>query len=528
MRLTGRAAAALLGALVLAACAGAAPAVDATRVDVDAARIVKRLDPAPLGINVNYLADDDAERPPGSASLAPALREMGISVLRYPGGEKSDGYLWSVPPFDVPEPTLARTGPDEWPAADARFTADGGNRFVIDPLDFDEFIRLARDARAEPVVVVAFDSMYKRAAAGGRAPSRQQLLETAVAWVRYANVLHDYDVRYWELGNESYVRSAVNGAARSAREYARDAREFAIAMKAVDPSILVGVNGLSPPWWDTVLAIAGDSIDFLAVHAYPVGNWQHGYADFLSGGPAMTRNARIAACAIAKAERRAGKERWFVAMTELGAIRFDDLGWRNTNDLGHALVLFDLVGRHLELPGVRFVQTWGTRFPGSQEPTKEQDEPNATDALAADNSLLAHGLAVSLWGRFLGDELVFAKAPEPLIAYASRSTASGALTLYLLNAGAVALDAEIKVRGYAADATGAVWLFSGSDLQDAAPELRRTQDAVLRDGRLSLRLPAYSISVVSLVVAPTDGRERASRTAHGRGMTSEVEVEECA
>lgn len=497
--------------LALAAGARAASAVDLSCVDVDAERVVKRLGPTPVGINLNYLADDETGRPPRSASLAPTLREMGMRVLRYPGGEKSDSYLWSVPPFGSPAPTLARTGPGEWPAGDARFTDDGGSRLVVDPLDFDEFIRVARDAQAEPVVVVAFDSMYKRAAAGGRAPSRRQLVETAVAWVRYANVLHDYGVKYWELGNESYLRSAVNGAARSAREYARDANEFAIAMKAVDPSILVGVNGLSLAWWDTVLSVAGDSIDFLAVHAYPAAEWLRGYEDFHAGGPSMTRNARIATQAIARQEETVRGRRWFIAMTEIGSIRFDDRGWPNTNDVAHALVLFDLVGRHLLLPEVRFVQMWGTRFPGGPRQAGERGQPDATDALADDNSLLAQGLAMSLWGRFLGDELVFARAPEPLVAYASRASASGALTLFVLNRGLAATDAEIHVQGYATDATGAAWLFTGDGLQDTAPELRRMQDAVLRDGRVLLKLPAYSISVMRLLATTPDETERAQR-----------------
>jgi alpha-L-arabinofuranosidase len=51
----------------------------------------------PLGINTDFFVDDDANRP-SSRKLDEALAEMGVKYLRYPGGEKSDGYLWSVAP----------------------------------------------------------------------------------------------------------------------------------------------------------------------------------------------------------------------------------------------------------------------------------------------------------------------------------------------------------------------------------------------------------------------------------------------
>ena len=41
-------------------------------------------------------------------SLAEAIAQMGARFLRYPGGEKSDSYLWSVPPYSHSQPTLAR------------------------------------------------------------------------------------------------------------------------------------------------------------------------------------------------------------------------------------------------------------------------------------------------------------------------------------------------------------------------------------------------------------------------------------
>jgi alpha-N-arabinofuranosidase len=106
--------------------------------------------------------------------------------------------------------------------------------------------------------------------------------EEAAAWVEYCNGPatsrygalraanghpEPYRVKYWELGNEiwgDWVRGHSD-AATYARNYVRYHR----AMRAVDGSlqfIAVGDNDMS--WNRTLLEIAGDSIDYLAIHHY--------------------------------------------------------------------------------------------------------------------------------------------------------------------------------------------------------------------------------------------------------------------
>ncbi|MGE5528811.1 MAG: alpha-L-arabinofuranosidase, partial [Patescibacteria group bacterium] len=170
----------------------------AARVTVDAAAVLSERAVNPLGINTNYIMDDDNNRAP-DRPLAEALAEMGVRFLRYPGGEKSDAYLWSVHPFEAPKPTLARVGRGEWPSGAHHFVRESDFKtFKFDPLDFDEFIALCRATGTEPNVVVCYDCIYKPGAWVGR----QDLIDTAAAWVRYANVVKGYGVKYWEIGNE--------------------------------------------------------------------------------------------------------------------------------------------------------------------------------------------------------------------------------------------------------------------------------------------------------------------------------------
>ena len=180
--------------------------------------------------------------------------------------------------------------------------------------------------------------------AGGTAPTKQQLIDTAVAWVRYANITQGYGVKYREIGNESYVNS-YNGGAK-AYDYAPDLVEFAQGMKAVHPTIPIGTNGpdsqyargeldASVAWWQTVLTIAAPAIDFLAVHSYPAWEWGS-YEYYRTKTPKLTGAADGATAALA-VWAPAHAQRIQIAVTEMNSADLSKGGWSsdNNNSLGH-------------------------------------------------------------------------------------------------------------------------------------------------------------------------------------------------
>ncbi|MFD0392375.1 hypothetical protein ACFQ3Z_04465 [Streptomyces nogalater] len=80
--------------------------------------------------------------------------------------------------------------------------------------------------------------------------------EEAAGWVRYANITKDYGAKYWEIGNEIYGNGHYGSgwehddhADKSPREYARQVRAYAEAMKAVDPTVRIGAVLTAPGEW---------------------------------------------------------------------------------------------------------------------------------------------------------------------------------------------------------------------------------------------------------------------------------------
>ncbi len=486
----------------------AAAGETAGTVVVDASRTVRPTSRELLGINVNYLLDDDANRRPGAKPLARAILDLGVGTLRYPGGEKADGMLWARPPFRKPEPTLARLGPEEWPSNDARVFDLKTQRFVRRPLDLDAFIRLCRRTGAEPVIVVAYDSMYKPGLPGETVPDLARLLENAVSLVRYANIERGYGIKYWEIGNESYYY-VYNGGAR-ATDYARDFVTFAAAMKGVDPSIKVGaggpagtddvgaldnLHGEATPWWREVFGKAAGGIDFVSVHEYPCYEW-YGY-DYYRQNPVRMQ----AVDAIDAAARRygppglAGRLRYLITETNSADwyAHPQNLGWKHANTLGHGLVLFDMLGQAVSDPRVVTVQIWATRW------LQNEANPELWDALDRRNEPLATGMAVKLLAQGLGDRIVSATDAPGVRVVAARDDRKGRLTVYLLNKDA-ARTVELRLTGEKAGAFASRQVWSGSGPEDTRPRLSSEPVVAVHDGRASLDLPAESLTILHVPV----------------------------
>jgi len=166
-------------------------------VNVDASQTVRTVDARLFGINTaiwDAVLDTD--------ETVAALRELDLSILRFPGGGFADSYHWADGTF----------GPNSGPA----------------PTSFSNFMHLATNLGAQVIITVNY---------GSGTP------EEAADWVRWANITNRCDFKYWEIGNENYGgwEHDENSPPHDPVTYATRAKEYIRQMKTVDPSIKVGV-----------------------------------------------------------------------------------------------------------------------------------------------------------------------------------------------------------------------------------------------------------------------------------------------
>ena len=187
------------------------------------------------------------------------VRELGPTIVRYPGGNFVSGYDWE----DGVGPRAQRPR-----RLDLAWLSTESNAFGT-----NEFIDWCRCAEVEPMLAVNLGTR--------RGDAARRLVEycnhpggTALSDLRAAHGWPaPHDVRLWCLGNEMDAPWQME--TKSASEYGRIAAEAAKMMKLVDPTlelVVCGSSGRSMPtfgaWEETVLAHAFEHVDYISRHTY--------------------------------------------------------------------------------------------------------------------------------------------------------------------------------------------------------------------------------------------------------------------
>lgn len=211
----------------------------------------------------------------GAKAVETVAATVAISgATRVPVGERFFGQnYWSwVPDWGDP---VAGVQSQVETARIGILRAGGANNDKQDPAPFslqeiDQFVAFAKAIGAAPLLQVPLLNSLS----GARATAQD-----AADLVAYVNVTQGYAVPYFSIGNEPdlYAEQGAMDAAYDAAAYCSTFREFALAMKAVDPSIQIFGPELSwkyqtgsNDWLTPFLQGCGDVVDIISIHRYPI------------------------------------------------------------------------------------------------------------------------------------------------------------------------------------------------------------------------------------------------------------------
>ncbi|GAB4062780.1 alpha-N-arabinofuranosidase [Angustibacter speluncae] len=187
------------------------------------------------------------------------VRELGVSVVRYPGGNFVSGYRWEDGVGPRAERPVRR---------DLAWRSTETNEFGL-----DEFMAWTRRAGVEPMMAVNLGTRGVQEALDlheyATHPSGTELSERRIA----NGTVEPHDVRLWCLGNE--MDGPWQTGHKTAREYGRLAAETARALRQADDRLQLvacGSSGSQMPtfgaWEATVLEESYDLVDMVSAHAY--------------------------------------------------------------------------------------------------------------------------------------------------------------------------------------------------------------------------------------------------------------------
>lgn len=212
-------------------------------------------------------------------SVLEKLRAMQIPIMRFPGGTDVDFIDWNDLIDNVPGRGAERP----------EFTTGHSGRTITNRFGYDEFLVLCAELHSEPLLVLNFqDGALKRKpladavrhAAGlvayCNAPLGSALPEGMPDWpaVRAQNGhLAPYRVNYIQIGNETwFIWGQLNelyGSHAAAQAWYLDCLEaYVDAIRAIDPSIQIIVDGQPAKLVPAVHARLGDKVQYVADHFY--------------------------------------------------------------------------------------------------------------------------------------------------------------------------------------------------------------------------------------------------------------------
>lgn len=187
------------------------------------------------------------------------IRDLKVSIVRYPGGNFVSGYNWEdgIGPKDARPRRLELA----WRSLEP-------NLFGV-----DEFVRWCQTADLAPMMAVNLGTRGIEAA-GNLVEYCNHPSGTAWSDRRIANgAKAPHNIKVWCLGNEMDGPWQIGH--KTAEEYGRLACETAKVMKWVDPSIELVACGSSgrgmptfPAWENTILEHTYEHVDYVSLHTY--------------------------------------------------------------------------------------------------------------------------------------------------------------------------------------------------------------------------------------------------------------------
>ncbi|PCI35302.1 MAG: hypothetical protein COB60_03185 [Flavobacteriaceae bacterium] len=434
--------------------------------------------------NLCWLMDSDLNNPKPNNSMYNAIKELGSGSLRFPYGHLADNYLWHTPPFNKvknglrPKVATMKQAPGKWNWA---VNANGSFK---NAMDFDEYMALCQKLNSKPLVVVnVFSHKYK----GG--PTLDELIETAVAWVKYAKK-KKYHVEYWQIGNEVDHHKKL----LSPEEYVNCYQKFAKAMKQVDSTIKVGPGILqSTKYFKDIVSEYPALIDFTSSHQYmwPYIKTITNYDLWKTHQDTYIPNIKK----MQKAVRNSQKPNLEIVITETGVS--PDKGMGSVNNVYKALWYFDVLMNEISQPNVAYSYFWGTHSPWDGN-TDNDDNDIAVLFRTDDNSRKPIAEVIKLVNDQILDNIVQTKQISGSVrTFASMNNSGDKYHVFLMNKNDVEEKVEISINQLSENVVS----FSKLELKGKNPDDRKlsitnSEKVTIKGTKIALTLAPLSITIL--------------------------------
>ena len=430
-----------------------------TNVIVDVDRVLSDVSNNPVGISMNFLRDN--------TKIINPIKEMNIGSLRYPMG-LGKYYLFDT--NNPAEPKVSVKDSNFWFVKNF-VNADGVWK---SPLNFDDFMSISQSVGAEPFIVIGIGAIAYTGDAPHATP--EEVLQAAIEWVRYANIVKGYNVKYWEIGNENDLNKEW-----TPQKYANTVVQFSKAMKAVDPSIKIGANGMSgSEWWDKIMPIIKDDVDFLVTHQY---SSMQNYKQWKTNSWNYTGNLESAQKAI-----NTYNPNIRLNVTENSSFNPGKEHWNNTWKTLHN---FEMLGNTIRFEQLDYYHFWISRW------LEKNSYSSDFSAFDSNYKLMPMGFPLKIWGNFLKKKMVSSSKLGTIRSWASYDPDDNSLNVFLLNRDEVSQDVNVALNNYTGNTQNERWVLKGSSPGSTDVTWKKSGSVSVIRSSIKTTLEPLSVTVIA-------------------------------
>ena len=433
-----------------------------TNITVDVNNILSDVSNNPVGITLQFLAMRN-----NPTNITTPLKNIKIGTLRYENVNTM---------FDKNNPEklkVAVRDSEDWIVKG--FVDADGNWYKT--MSFDDFISICQSVGAEPFILVSVRAIVYRGNAPH--PTPEEVLEAAVEWVRYANIVKGYNVKYWEIGNEDSLNSEW-----TPEKYANTVVQFSRAMKAVDPSIKIGANGMkkkeNDDWWERIMPRIKDDVDFLITHQY---SWIENYQEWKNDPYQYDYNIKDATKAIETYNPSLRLNVTEISSFKPGAPDHPNNTWKMLHN-------FEMLGQTLRFDKVDYLHFWTFRW------LEKDSYSKAVSAFDSNYKLMPMGYPLKVWSNFLKKKMVYSTKKAGVIrSWASYDPDDKSLNVFVLNKDEVSQNVSITLDNYTGSIMNERWILKGSTPESIDVTWEKAGLVPVSGSQIKTRLDPLSVNV---------------------------------
>jgi len=463
-------------------------------VQIETRRVTRLLPPALFGNNLALWTGDNDTL---SGTLEDRLQPLRPGLLRFPGGNASNTYHWdgSYPPYAVSQGWDNQSNP--WAVNTFEFLSLcerlGAEALLTVNHGYHEYDTTATDGQLGNAVALAADWVeYCNAPVDGSNP------RGGIDWAaqRAADGHPEpFGVKYWEIGNEVHGFWTVGNEVADGAVYGAQYNAFHDAMKAVDPSIHIGIDGyVGDPakvaWTAEVFSHPGTGrrIDFIDTHDYF--HWvghdlQNDLAeeDLFDLVDQIAQNkADLDALVEGCTRRRPGEIKYY-----MGEFNITHPVSYHATQLATALVVAEMLGAMIDT-GYDAASLWLGFHAWSG--TGDTGFLARNNPAVPDHTPYANYFVYWLFARNFGDRALAATSSDPEVVVHASRFASGELGLMLVNETSTPRTATLQLAGFSPSGPVNGWVLGGAGLEATAVTLNGVGSGLPYGGPLPDTVPA--------------------------------------